>query len=219
MSKQIIKQPDGKYCIYSTQSDNFVVMDSDKQGLIDYFLLNDKNTWRKYVNEIIEKLETGEKPYHQFTMSYEDAVERIEGIYGMEFDKEEWLEEAEDVELVNNIKVRTKVYQNICEKCGEDYVDLLKESFECSFCDGELNGNDAELIDREVYISIRDIELNIFGTTLEVIYRDKSLFNIDRIHLKGYDVDKFYMKGNKDYEDVAKSRILSEYKDVFKKLI
>jgi len=85
MSWQIIKQPNDKYCIYSSILDNIIYYGLDRDGLIDAFLEANKISFTKMVDGVIEQLETGKiKPYMQFTMDYKEALATILVIHGQE---------------------------------------------------------------------------------------------------------------------------------------
>lgn len=74
MSQQIIKQPDGLYCVWSIVVDNFVQVDATLDEIIAKRVAKETVAIRKNVNEIVAELDAGGKPYAQFTMTYEEAV-------------------------------------------------------------------------------------------------------------------------------------------------
>ncbi len=75
MSQQIVKQPDGMYAIWSTVIDDFVVVDATKEEIIREFMEAERERVAARVNDIIAKLERGEKPYHQFTKTFQRLME------------------------------------------------------------------------------------------------------------------------------------------------
>ena len=87
MGRQIIKQPNGLYCLYSSIVDNVVDGDLTKEDLINAFLEFNKKEIVKNVSEIIESLENGGKPYLQFTKSFDDMIELISEIHGKKASK------------------------------------------------------------------------------------------------------------------------------------
>ena len=78
MGKQIIKQPDGKYCIMSSITDSIIGYDATREEIIESFRkehLDKFETWtKKELLANMDKLDHGGKPYHQFTESFEDAM-------------------------------------------------------------------------------------------------------------------------------------------------
>ncbi len=84
MAKQIIKQPNGLYCLFSSYTDTIIYYNCSKELIIDYFVEEYREKITNKVNGICDKIEKGDNPYHQFTMSFEDALETIKIIYGEE---------------------------------------------------------------------------------------------------------------------------------------
>lgn len=82
MGRQIIKQPNGKFCLFSTNVDNVVAYDMTENDIIDDFVDSYRNEVTQKVQSIIEKLELGEKPYNQFTLTYEQMLNEIAEIHG-----------------------------------------------------------------------------------------------------------------------------------------
>jgi hypothetical protein len=80
MARQIIKQPNGKYCVFSTVVDSIVDYDMS----VDELKKDRKNGDEETIDRIITKLENGEKPYYQFTMTFDEMLETIKSIYGEE---------------------------------------------------------------------------------------------------------------------------------------
>lgn len=80
---QIIKQPNGKYCIFSSVVDNVTHYDMTPQEIIDDWVNEYKEEITKKVTTIITKLDNNERPYHQFTQSYDEMLEFIESVYGI----------------------------------------------------------------------------------------------------------------------------------------
>ncbi len=80
MARQIIKQPNGKYCVFSTVVDSIVDYDMS----VNELKKDRKNGDEETIDKIITKLENGEKPYYQFTMTFDEMLETIKSIYGEE---------------------------------------------------------------------------------------------------------------------------------------
>lgn len=87
MARQIIKQPNGKYCIFSTISDNVTHYNATPEGIIELWVNESRKTITNTVNYTIKQLENNEKPYDQFTLSYEDMLNTIEFRNGEELAK------------------------------------------------------------------------------------------------------------------------------------
>jgi len=77
MSYQIIKQPDGLYCIFSSIVDNVIMYDMKPQDIKDYYLSKEKEDIDARVDKVIKELEEGGKPYHQFTMDFDEMCESV----------------------------------------------------------------------------------------------------------------------------------------------
>lgn len=82
MGRQIIKQPNGKYCIFSSIVDNVTHYDMTEKDIVKENVSEYKKKIIIEVKEIIEKLEAGSKPYLQSTLSYDDMLGQIKEIHG-----------------------------------------------------------------------------------------------------------------------------------------
>lgn len=82
MGKQIIKQPNGKYCIFSSRVDNVTHYNMTVEEIIEEWVNDAKNDIKEQVKGIASKLENEEKPYYKFTYSYDDMIELILKIHG-----------------------------------------------------------------------------------------------------------------------------------------
>ena len=82
MGKQIIKQPNGKYCIFSTNIDNVTDYNLSPEEIIDLFLESQKKDITEKVMSIVSKLDKGEKAYHTFTIPYDEMLECIQRVHG-----------------------------------------------------------------------------------------------------------------------------------------
>lgn len=76
MARQIIKQPSGLYAVWSTNCDDFLMTDATPEEIIDQWTNECRIENRAKVIGTVAKLERGEKPYCQFTLSWEQAVAR-----------------------------------------------------------------------------------------------------------------------------------------------
>ena len=82
MGHQIIKQPNGKFCLFSSIVDNVIAFDCTAQDIIDIQIEVESERIKAKVSGIVEALERGEKPYHQFTMSYSEMMKFIQRTHG-----------------------------------------------------------------------------------------------------------------------------------------
>lgn len=82
MGRQIIKQSNGKYAVWSSIVDNFVYYDCIREDLIEAFVEEAKRDIEKNVDDVLEKLRSDEKPYYQFTMTLEEAIVVVRNVHG-----------------------------------------------------------------------------------------------------------------------------------------
>lgn len=82
MSHQIIKQPNGRYSIWSTVVDHFVFVDGTPEEMIEYYCQKEREGIKRSVNERVKELESGATPYGQFTMDWDEAVEEAISCHG-----------------------------------------------------------------------------------------------------------------------------------------
>lgn len=77
MGRQIIKQPNGKYAIWSTVSDSVIAWDGTKEEIINYFAEEAKQRAITKVNELIDQIDNGQNPYFQFAISWKECEKSI----------------------------------------------------------------------------------------------------------------------------------------------
>ena len=94
MGHQIIKQPNNKYALFSSIVDDFVLIDATPKDIIRCWVGSYRRDMRKKVKDITEKLERGEKPYYQFTMTFEEAINRIQELHGKDAESLKMLRDA-----------------------------------------------------------------------------------------------------------------------------
>jgi hypothetical protein len=82
LGRQILKQPDGKLAVFSTVSGAIIIYDASEADIITYFLERDVRDSIAATMKIIDELEAGEKPYYQFTMTWEQALKEHEERHG-----------------------------------------------------------------------------------------------------------------------------------------
>lgn len=87
MGRQIIKQPNGKYSVFSTVVDGLIYADMTEEDLVEAFIAEERKTISAKVRDIINQLEEGGKPYFQFTMDAKDTLETIKRVHGAESDE------------------------------------------------------------------------------------------------------------------------------------
>jgi hypothetical protein len=73
---QIIKQPDGLLAVFSSVTDSFILADCNPAELLDYYAQRAAQQARKDTQRVLDAVEAGEprKVYHQFAMTYDEAV-------------------------------------------------------------------------------------------------------------------------------------------------
>lgn len=82
MGMQIVKQPNGLYAQWSSIVDDFTMIDATRSDIIADWLESETARIHAVISEVIKKLEAGQKPYHQFTMSFDECVARIRELHG-----------------------------------------------------------------------------------------------------------------------------------------
>lgn len=81
MSHQIIRQPDGRLCAFSTNVNDFVILDATPEELIDYYATQAADDARKRTRRLIAAVleNRARDVYYQFAMTYDEAVAYIAG--------------------------------------------------------------------------------------------------------------------------------------------
>jgi len=74
MANQIVKQPNGKYAIWSTIVDDFTVIDATPEEIINIWADDARQRIDEKVRSIVNQLNVGGRPYHQFTMTFSECV-------------------------------------------------------------------------------------------------------------------------------------------------
>lgn len=89
MGYQIIKQPDGElYGLFSSSTDTIVAYDCTRQEIIDFFVEEATEEAIRSTTRILAKVDLNDRPYYQFTKTWEQAVE-LDREHGGEYSKEE----------------------------------------------------------------------------------------------------------------------------------
>lgn len=74
MGHQIIKQPDGKYAVFSTGTDQWIIANQTPATLEDYYAERAAEDTRASVRRLLAELEVSPaKAYFQFALTFEDA--------------------------------------------------------------------------------------------------------------------------------------------------
>lgn len=75
MSEQIIRQPDGRLAVFSSVVEAFVVVDATPEEIIDYRAEEAALKARERTRAEIDRVLSGQpRPYHQFTLTWEEAA-------------------------------------------------------------------------------------------------------------------------------------------------
>lgn len=82
MARQIIKQPNGKFCIFSSICDNVTWYHMEEQDIVNAWVEEAKKDIEKNVKKIIQDLNEGKKPYYQNTIDYKEMIDIIDRVHG-----------------------------------------------------------------------------------------------------------------------------------------
>jgi len=74
MALQIIKQPNGKLMLFSSVTDGVAAYNLEKEDVVNYMLQEAKLDIEDKVDSILNRIEQGKRPYHVFTVSYDEAM-------------------------------------------------------------------------------------------------------------------------------------------------
>lgn len=96
MARQIIKQPDGRYAVWSTIVDDFVAVNVDRDEIIEMFVEGERQRIIQSVDETLEHIAAGRPAYYQFTKSFDDCVALIRANHG---------DDAESLRLIERTKL------------------------------------------------------------------------------------------------------------------
>lgn len=81
MGHQIIQQPDGLFCVFSTVTDSIITYDATEEKLMYYYANRAAQEAVRLTRDILENVKAGtpERFYHQFALTFEDANRIHEG--------------------------------------------------------------------------------------------------------------------------------------------
>jgi len=77
MGHQIMKQPNNKYAIYSSITETLIGWNIDKESLIEYYKEEASKRAEKETLSILTKIENNEKPYYQFTKTWDEVKDSM----------------------------------------------------------------------------------------------------------------------------------------------
>lgn len=77
MGQQIIQQPDGRYAVFSSITDTFVVWDATPEEIIEWRVEQATEKAREDTQRELEQIQdpTNSRPYFHFTMTWDEALE------------------------------------------------------------------------------------------------------------------------------------------------
>lgn len=73
MAYQIIKRPDGKFALWSSIVDNFVVERATRKQVVAFFMQEAADEAKRKTAEVFKRIDAGQPPYFQFTLTYAEA--------------------------------------------------------------------------------------------------------------------------------------------------
>ena len=75
MGRQVIKQPDGRLCIFSNNSDTIIARDMTPADVIEYFSSRARRIAETDAARIVDRVlaNAAREVYYQFAMTYEEA--------------------------------------------------------------------------------------------------------------------------------------------------
>jgi hypothetical protein len=83
MGRQIIKQPNGKYAVFSSIVDALIAFDMTKEELIQMRIDEETENIKRDIGDILDKIERKENPYYQFAKTPEEMIEWIGEIHSV----------------------------------------------------------------------------------------------------------------------------------------
>lgn len=84
MGSQIIKQPDGKYAVWSSNVDHFILVNALPAEIIENYLKDERDRITDIVTQKIATIDAGGKPYYQFTKTWDEALQTVAQVHGEE---------------------------------------------------------------------------------------------------------------------------------------
>lgn len=84
MGYQIIKQPNGQLCLWSSISTSIIMYDCTPEDIIEHMVKQEHERIKGMVGSVVKQLEEGGRPYFQFTMDWSQAINEMEEAHGIE---------------------------------------------------------------------------------------------------------------------------------------
>ena len=84
MGQQIIKQPDGKYAIWSSTADDFVALNCKPQDIIEMWVEEERRRIEEMVAEEIRKLNDPKARLRCTQISWTEALHERKEVHGWE---------------------------------------------------------------------------------------------------------------------------------------
>jgi len=129
MGHRIVKQPSGKYAIWSTIVDDFIATDATREEIINDYISERDTSLReeqsKKLNDIMDKLDAGEKPCGGYDHSWQHDLAWAVFIHGDHYVKEltEGLSK-EDYDFIND---PSSEYNTVLNKCKQERAAYEEE--------------------------------------------------------------------------------------------
>lgn len=95
--RQIIRQPDGKLALWSSQIDDFLIIDATKDEIVDYFVELKRQEVEYEISAVITHIEAGRKAYGNFTLTWDDCLVDYEEAHGRRTSLEQLRAETREV--------------------------------------------------------------------------------------------------------------------------
>ncbi|MET9555102.1 hypothetical protein [Streptomyces sp. NPDC006645] len=76
MGQQIIRQPDGRLAVFDSVTDSFIVVDATREEVVEWRAEEAAEAARDRTEAELARVLDSDRPYHQFTLTWEEASER-----------------------------------------------------------------------------------------------------------------------------------------------
>lgn len=83
MGWQVIRQPDGLLAIFSSVTDTWIVYDATEQDVVNEFVNAARRDARRQIRSLLAKMNAGQRPWHQFTMTFDEANRKSRAHHGV----------------------------------------------------------------------------------------------------------------------------------------
>jgi len=74
MAWQVIKQPNGRFLIFSSIVDMILFRDCSRAQIEALYIEDSRQKQQYAITRLMDTIERGENPYFQFALSYEEAI-------------------------------------------------------------------------------------------------------------------------------------------------